>query len=104
MTASAPRCVHYAVIDREQWSPRCRPSYRWTVPLARDFAQVTCTDCVETGGPMRVRAYHPASGSILIGEVTDVLFEGRTRSLRVIPDGLLESVVIREGVWVVDDA
>ncbi|HKN57141.1 MAG TPA: hypothetical protein VJX66_31945 [Amycolatopsis sp.] len=52
---------------------------------------------------MRIRAYHPASGSILTAEVTDVLGEAPLRSMRIIPDGLLESVIIREGVWVITD-
>jgi hypothetical protein len=45
---------------------------------------------------MRIRAYHEPSGSVLNGEVTDVLYEkGYEPSYRVIPDGLLESVIVR---------
>jgi hypothetical protein len=49
---------------------------------------------------MRIRAYHEPSGSVLNGEVTDVLYEkGYEPSYRVIPDGLLESVIVRSGTW-----
>lgn len=62
-----------------------------------------CRDGVTRTAMPRIRAYHPASGSILTAEVTDEQGEAPTRWFRVIPDGLLEAVIIREGVWVVTD-
>ena len=49
----------------------------------------------------RIRAYHPPSGSVLVGEVTRETGAAPMRSFELIPDGLLESVVLREGVWYV---
>jgi hypothetical protein len=37
----------------------------------------------------------------MTAEVTNVSGSAPRRSFRVIPDGLCESVIIREGVWVV---
>lgn len=47
----------------------------------------------------RIRAYHPESGSILVAEVTRTASDANGRSFEVIPDGLLEAVIIREGTW-----
>jgi hypothetical protein len=50
---------------------------------------------------MKIRAWHPDSGSVMTAEVTAVSGSDPHRSFRVIPDGLLESVIQREGTWVV---
>jgi len=44
----------------------------------------------------RVRCYHPASGSVIVGEVTDTNPFG---DMKVIPEGLLEEVIIRAASW-----
>lgn len=48
----------------------------------------------------RIRAYHPASGSVLTGEVVE-----RTRAgdVYLVPDGLLEQIIVRNGVWVLTE-
>jgi hypothetical protein len=49
-----------------------------------------------TSSEGRVRAYHPESGSVLSGEVTKRNLDG---DVRLIPDGMLEEVILRAGVW-----
>jgi len=53
--------------------------------------------------PRTIRAYHQPSGSVLIGVVTRMVTDARGRSFEVIPEGLLEAVVIREGTWIVQE-
>ena len=43
-----------------------------------------------------VRAYHPPSGSVLVAEVVG---NSRDGSLRVVPEGTADPVVLRTGVW-----
>lgn len=47
----------------------------------------------------RIHAVHPGSGNVLSGEVLRVVGEAPARSVQFIPDGLLEAVIVREGVW-----
>jgi hypothetical protein len=51
---------------------------------------------------MRIRAHHPDSGNVLTGDVTRLLHPdkaGEPRDYVLVPDGLLEEVVIRSAVW-----
>lgn len=43
-----------------------------------------------------VRAYHAPSGSVVVGEVTKQNVDG---DVCIIPEGMLEQVVLRQGVW-----
>lgn len=42
------------------------------------------------------RCFHPQSGNVLVGEVTERNADG---DVRLIPEGLLEEVVLRHDVW-----
>ena len=53
--------------------------------------------------PVRIRAYHPGSGNVLTGDAVRVVVTGEQVDYQLIPDGLLESVVIRGGVWQVTE-
>lgn len=51
----------------------------------------------------RIRVYHAASGSILQGEALSTVGESPARSFQLLPDGLLEAVIVHEGVWQVTE-
>jgi hypothetical protein len=48
-----------------------------------------------------LRAWHPASGSQMRAEVVATVGVAPCRSLSVIPDGLCERVLLREGPWII---
>lgn len=48
----------------------------------------------------RVLCLHPTSGSILVGEVVHRNDDG---DVEIIPEGLLEQVLVRNGPWIVHD-
>lgn len=53
-----------------------------------------------TGEATRIRAYHAGSGSVLNGDVLEIWpGEPGHTAYRVVPDGLLEAVVVREETW-----
>lgn len=52
---------------------------------------------------MRIRAWHPESGNQLRGEVVERARGSLAFDYLVIPDGLLESVLLRGGPWVIQE-
>lgn len=56
--------------------------------------------------PQTIRAWYSPTGDTLTAEVVAITGDAPRRTFAVIPKGLLEQVIIREGIWairVIDD-
>ena len=49
----------------------------------------------------RIRLTHPDSGNTLLVDVLETVGEAPRRKFQLLPDGLLEAVVVHEGPWTV---